>query len=319
MDMQYKDYYEILGVDKKASQDEIKKAYRKLAKKYHPDAHPGDKKSEDKFKEANEAYEVLGDEEKRKKYDQFGQDGNFSNGYSFDPSQYGFGNNVRYEYRTSGNNGFSDFFNMFFGGDSFDSDGIFGGRGTGFRQQQNFSFGGEDSEAVIEITPEEGFSGTEKKVGLRTGNGEKTISFKIPAGIKQGEKIKLAGQGGMGMNGGKNGDLYLKINFKSGSNLELDGINLISTLELAPWDAALGAEVPFNTLDGRIAVKIPPGIQNENKIRVAGKGYKDRNGTRGDLYLKIKIVNPSVLSREQRELYEKLRLVSDGKTTKKGM
>lgn len=317
--MQYKDYYEILGVDKKATQDEIKKAYRKLAKKYHPDAHPGDKNAEDKFKEANEAYEVLGDAEKRKKYDQFGQNGNFSNGYNFDPSQYGFGNNVRYEYRTAGNNDFSDFFNMFFGGDVFNSGNIFGRRGKGFRQQQNFSYNGEDSEAVIEITPEEGFSGTEKMISLRTENGEKTISFNIPAGIRQDEKIKLTGQGNMGVNGGKNGDLFLKIKFKSGSNFELEGMDLLSTLELTPWDAALGADIPFNIIDGKIVVKIPPGIQGGSRIRVAGKGYKDRNGARGDLYLKIKIVNPTVLSKEQKELYEKLRLVSDKKTSSRGV
>lgn len=319
--MQYKDYYEILGVDKKASQDEIKKAYRKLAKKYHPDAHPGDKKSEDKFKEANEAYEVLGDEEKRKKYDQFGKEGQFSNGYNFDPSQYGFGSNVRYEYRNAGgDNDFSDFFNMFFGGSSFDADGIFGnksGRSRGFRQQ-SYSMDGEDSEAIIEITAEEGFVGAEKKVGLRTESGDKTISFKIPAGIRQGEKIKLAGQGNPGMNGGRNGDLYLVISFKAGDGFELDGMDLVSTLELAPWDAALGAEIPFNTLDGKILVKIPPGIQTENRIRVGGKGYKANNGQRGDLYLRVKIVNPAVLNREQRELYEKLRDIST-KATKKGV
>ena len=317
--MQYKDYYEILGVDKKASQDEIKKAYRKLAKKYHPDAHPGDKKAEDKFKEANEAYEVLGDEEKRKKYDQFGQNGNFSNGYNFDPSQYGFGNNVRYEYRTTGSNDFSDFFNMFFGSDAFDTGSIFGRSGKGFRHQQNFTYDGEDSEAVIEITPEEGFSGTEKKISLRTENGDRTISFKIPEGIRQDDKIKLSGQGNMGVNGGKNGDLFLKIRFKPGSSFELEGMDLISTLELFPWDAALGGEIPFSTIDGKIVVKIPPGIQSGSRIRVTGKGYRDRNGLRGDLYLKIKIVNPSSLSKEQKELYEKLRLVSDKKIKRKGV
>ncbi len=317
--MQYKDYYQTLGVDKKASQDEIKKAYRKLAKKYHPDAHPGDKKAEDKFKEANEAYEVLGDEEKRKKYDQFGNDPQFSNGYNFDPSQYGFGNNVRYEHSSGGNSGFSDFFNMFFGG-GFDTNDLFGrAPGRGGRFSQNYAMNGEDSEAGIEITPEEGFSGTEKKISLRTESGERTITFKIPPGIKQGEKIKLAGQGSPGMNGGRNGDLYLKVNFKSGTVFEIDGMNLLAALELLPWEAALGVEVHFNTLDGKIVVTVPAGIQTDNRIRVAGRGYKDRHNTRGDLYIRVKIVNPAVLSKEQKELYEKLRQVSMGNTGKKGV
>lgn len=319
--MQYKDYYEILGVDKNAGQDEIKKAYRKLAKKYHPDAHPGDKKLEDKFKEANEAYEVLGDEEKRKKYDQFGKEQHFSNGYNFDPSQYGFGNNVRYEYSTSGSSDFSDFFNMFFGGGgAYDAGEIFGrstGRSTRF--SRNYAIDGEDSEAVIEITPSEGFSGTEKKISLRSENGERTVTFKIPAGIKQGEKIKLAGQGSPGINGGRSGDLYLKAAFKQGTGFELDGMNLTAALEIDPWDAALGAEVHFDTIDGRIAVKVPAGIQTDNRIRVAGRGYKDRHGNRGDLFIRIKIMNPPVLNREQKELYEKLRQLSMGKTDRKGV
>lgn len=317
--MQYRDYYETLGIGKNASQDEIKKAYRKLAKKYHPDTHPGDKKAEEKFKEVNEAYEVLGDEAKRKKYDQFGKESQFSNGYNFDPSQFGFGKNVRYEYHTGGNNGFSDFFNMFFGGGGFDTDDLFGrAAGRGRRYSQNYAINGEDSEAVIEITPEEGFLGTEKKISLRTEAGEKTISFKIPAGIKQGERVKLAGQGSPGINGGRSGDLYLKVSFRAGS-FEMDGMNLLAVLELSPWDAALGHEVHFNTIDGRIAVKVPAGIQTDNRIRVAGRGYKDRHGNRGDLYLKVKIMNPPSLSKEQRELYEKLRQVSMEKTEKRGV
>lgn len=318
--MQFKDYYEILGVDKKAGQDEIKKAYRKLAKKYHPDTHPGDKKSEENFKEANEAYEVLGDVEKRKKYDQFGKDQQFNNGYSFDPSQYGFGNNVRYEYKTGGNNDFSDFFNMFFGGGAYETDDMFG-RTAGRRSRfsQNHAINGEDSEAVIEITPAEGFSGTEKRISLRSEAGERTITFNIPAGIKQGERIKLAGQGSPGINGGRSGDLYLKVGFKTGTGFEIDSLNLLATLELNPWDAALGAEVHFNTIDEKIVIKVPAGIQTDNRIRVAGRGYKDRHGTRGDLYVRIKITNPSGLNNEQKELYEKLRQVSMGKTEKKGV
>jgi len=320
--MQYKDYYEILGVDKNASQDEIKKMYRKLAKKYHPDTHPDDKPAEEKFKEVNEAYEVLGDAEKRKKYDQFGSNFNFQNGYDFDPSQFGFGNNVRYEYHTSGDNDFSDFFNAFFGGSNggFDISDLFGGMGGSRKasKHRGFSSGhfaqkGEDVSAEIEITPEEGFNGVEKRVVLRTNGKERTISFKIPAGIKEGAKIKLSGQGNQGINGGSNGDLYLIPKFKKGSRFKIDGTNLNADINLSPWEAAMGTEVPFNTIDGRIIVKIPPGIQTDNRIRVGKKGYGTKNGSRGDLFLRARIVNPKVLSKEEKELYNKLSKESDFK------
>lgn len=310
--MQYRDYYKILGVDKKASQDEIKKAYRKLAKKYHPDANPGKKDTEEKFKAANEAYEVLGDAEKRKKYDELGQEMNFRNGSDFDPSQYGFGNNTRYEYRTTGSEGFSDFFNMFFGGGgiNIDPDFMFSGRTAGNRNDFRFSTNGDDREAEIEITPEEGFKGVEKRINLRSSHGDKTISFKIPPGIGAGERIKLSGQGDPGLNGGNSGDLYLSVKFKKDGKFEQEGLNLISPVDLLPWEAALGTEISFETIDGRILVKIPQNIQTESKIRVIGKGYKDKHGKRGDLFLKVRIINPPVLTREERELYEKLKQVS---------
>lgn len=314
--MKFRDYYEILGVDKKATQDEIKKAYRKLAKKYHPDAHPGDKASEDKFKEANEAYEVLGNAEKRKKYDQFGREGQFANGADFDPSQYGFGNNIRYEGGQGGGQGdFSDFFNMFFGGadpfGSFGRGGIFGQKQHGnARFTQNRQMKGGDSEAVLEITPQEGFAGEERKICLRTEKGEKTLSLKIPAGIKPGEKIKLSGQGGPGMNGGRNGDLYLQVEFCKDSGFELDGLNMEAQTELYPWEAALGTEITLCILDGRISVRIPAGIQNGSRIRVGGKGYRDKSGVRGDLYIKVRLVNPERLDKAQLELYEQLKRIS---------
>ena len=312
--MKFRDYYEILGVDKKAGQDEIKKAYRKLAKKYHPDAHPGDKGLEEKFKEANEAYQVLGDAEKRKKYDQFGQSQQFSNGSDFDPSQYGFGNNDRYQHTAAGSD-FSDFFNMFFGGSSFNSEDLFGrGRARTGRTVHNSQMKGEDSEAAINITVQEGFNGAEKRISLRTSSGDRTISFKVPSGIRSGEKIKLTGQGNPGLNGGKNGDLYLMVEIVPGSGIELDGANLQASMDMMPWEAALGAEMPFNTLDGRILVKVPPGIQTGNRIRVAGKGYRDKSGARGDLYIKARIVNPGVLTDKQRELYEKLKQTASEQT-----
>ncbi len=320
--VEYKDYYKILGIDKNASQNDIKKAYRKLAKKYHPDTNPGDKKAEEKFKEINEAYEVLGDTEKRKKYDTFGQGFNFQHGYNFDPSQFGFGKNVKYEYHTGTNNDFSDFFNMFFGsgGLNFDLGNVFDGmsssgmgsrgmgRNTGYTTQ--YPIDGNDVEANINITLEDGFKGVEKRIKVNVGGNEKTISFRIPVGIKHGEKIKLSGQGNQGVNGGKNGDLYLNVNIQPDRNFEIDGINLVSTIDLYPWDAALGTETHFETIDGRILIKVPKGIQTDNKIRISGKGYKDRKGSRGDLFVKVRIVNPSPITDEEKELYEKLRKIN---------
>lgn len=313
--MKYRDYYEVLGVSKNASEDEIKKAYRKLAKKYHPDTHPGDKAAEEKFKEINEAYEVLGDPEKRKKYDQFGSQGQFYHGADFDPSQFGFGNGMSYEFRSSGS-GFSDFFDWIFGGGSpfgtFSDDGLFGkGNRTGGRFSRSMKMKGADKESVLEITIYEGFRGAEKLIGLRGANGEKKISLRIPAGIRQGEKIKLAGQGEPGINGGPSGDLYLRVEFRKDPVFELKDLDLEARLQLYPWEAALGTEKPFNTLDGKISCRIPAGVQTDSRIRVTGRGYRDKSGRRGDLFLRAAIVNPSRLSREQLELYEKLSRIGD--------
>ncbi len=307
--MQYKDYYNILEVDKSASQNDIKKSYRKLAKKYHPDTNPGNKQAEEKFKDINEAYEVLGDPEKRKKYDTFGQGSNFSNGYDFDPSQYGFGNNVKYEYKSGGTGNHSDFFNMFFGGNGFDLDDLFGHAGTGARRR-NPVYDGDNVEAELEVTIEEGLKGSEKKISLRGRGEEKSLSFKIPKGVKDGERIRLQGQGGPGANGGRNGDLYLNIRIRQDQRYKIEGNNLLASVDVFPWEAALGGEKTVETPDGRILVKIPAGIQTDSKIRVAGKGYIDRENRRGDLFIKVRIVNPQRISNEMKELYEKLRLAA---------
>lgn len=304
--MEYKDYYKILNVDKEASQDDIKKAYRNLAKEYHPDINPGDKVAEDKFKEIGEAYEVLGDSEKRQQYDNFGSQYNFQNGYNFDPSQYGFGNNVRYEYRTSEGGDYSDFFNMFFGGGgSMDFGDIFGRGQT--RGSRSAGFKGEDVEARLKISPEEGFEGASRKISIAVGNGNKTINFKIPKGVMDGEKIRLKGQGEAGFGGGQKGDLLLNIEIEDSQNFSIDGKNLTKDIEVYPWDAALGTEKTIDTLDGRILVKIPAGIQTDRKIRIPKKGYRDRSGSRGDLYLRIQIMNPSSLDDETRKLYEQIK------------
>ena len=304
--MKYKDYYSILGVDKKATPEEIKKAYRKLAKQYHPDKNKGDKKAEDKFKDIGEAYEVLSDEKKRAQYDQFGNDPAFQNGREFDPSQYGFNQGgVRYEYASSGDH--SDFFNMFFGGGGFDISDLFGGGGRTRAQQV---YNGENIDAEITITPEDGAAGVTQRIALQTHTGKRNITFKVPRGVRGGEKIRLKGQGGPGHGGGKNGDLYLTVRFKPSKHFAIEGTDLVTTLDLMPWDAALGTKMHVRTLSGRINVTIPPGVQTDNKIRVAGKGYPARSGKHGDLFIKVRIVNPKTLTSEMRSLYEQMRKVA---------
>jgi len=304
--MKYRDYYEILGVKKDATQDEIKKAYRKLAKKYHPDANPGDKKAEEKFKEINEAYEVLGDEEKRKKYDRFGNEFNFANGFDFDPSQFGFNTgNVRYEYRSGGSRGFSDFFDMFFGDGGINLDDFFFNRGNRTRWGFNQSMRGEDKEAEIRVSVAEGLLGAEKHITLEGPDGRKTLSVKIPKGIQPGAKIRLAKQGGKGINGGENGDLYLVVKFKE-DEYTLKGSDIYKKIEVTPWVAALGGEVKVSTPEARMIVSIPQGIRSGGSIRIPGKGYYNPIGGRGDLYIQVQINNPERLTERQKELYREL-------------
>lgn len=307
--MEYKDYYKILGVEKTASQDEIKKAYRKLAKKYHPDLNPNDPKAQEKFKEINEAYEVLGDEEKKKKYDAFGSGYNFTNGQHFDPSQFGFenfGNGYSYTYTTNGD--FSDFFNMFFGGmdfkgkskstkSAFDLGNLFGGRRS---QRKSPSY-----ESELNITIEEGYNGTTKNVNLNIGGSSKSLTVTVPKGILPGKKLKVKGE-----KWGIEGDILFKINFIEDGKNKLEGVDIISKLDILTWQSVLGDKVVVATLDGKIKVNIPKLISSGTKIRVPKKGYKDMKGNQGDLYLEINIVNPTSMSDEEIKLYEKLREIS---------
>ena len=324
--MEYKDYYAILGVNKSVTQEAIRKAYRKLAKQYHPDMNKGDAKSEAKFKDVGEAYEVLGDAEKRKKYDMFGNQTNFSGGANFDPSQYGWqGGNVHYEYAGGGDH--SDFFNMFFS-EGFDLSSLFGGAGRtrgrtshvyeGDDLNELFSsarasnrtsraYDGQHIEAEIEITPEEGAAGAEKRIALQTQTGTRTINFKVPKGVKDGETIRLKGQGYAGASGGKTGDLRMTVRLVPSARFTPEGNDLVTTADIYPWDAAMGAKHTVDTLDGRIAVKIPAGVQSGSRIRVAGKGYPVRSGPRGDLFIRVRIINPAHLTGEQKKLYEKLK------------
>ena len=305
--MEYKDYYKILEVDKSASQEEIKKSYRKLAKKYHPDLHPDDKNSQEKFKEINEAYEVLGDEKKKKQYDTFGSSYNFSGGQNFDPSQYGFGNAHTYTYTTSGDGrGFSDFFNMFFGGggssgsSGFNISDLFGGGGA--RHKRN----PQSYESELSITLEEGYNGGTREVSLNLGGEAKNISVKIPKGILPGKKLRVKGE-----KWGISGDVLFKINFIENNRYRLDGLDIISKVDVLPWEAALGTKMIVDTLEGRIKVTIPKGIEAGKKIRIPKKGYRDMKNQVGDLYIEINIVNPPTLTEEEEELYKKLKEISE--------
>ncbi len=304
--MQYKDYYKILGLSKDASADEIKKAYRKLAKQYHPDTNK-QKGIEEKFKEVNEAYEVLGNKEKREKYDQMGSSFNMGGGENFDPSWFGAGNNIRYEYASGGANDFSDFFNMFFGRDD-GLDNIFVNAKKGGRKQ-NFSRKGEDVETSIVISLDEALQGEEKKVTIQGHGLDKTITFRIPKGIPDGGRVKLSGQGMKGHGDAPDGDLYIQVNIRPG-NFTVNQADIDGVINLTPWEAATGCVIPYGTPEGRIEVKVPPGIQTDNKIRIAGRGYYNRERIRGDLYLRVRIINPDKLGSEEKKLYEQLSKVS---------
>lgn len=307
--MKYKDYYEVLGVSKNATIPDIKKSYKKLAKKYHPDLNPNDKAAEEKFKEINEAYEVLGDEEKRKKYDTFGQSYNFQNGAEFDPSQFGFGSGNYQYYSTGDASDFSDFFNMFFGGrDGFSTSSF--DLGNIFSNRRSRNVKGEDVESELEISLKEAYEGVSKTISVNILGEVKTISVKIPAGILPGKKIKIKEQGGKGSRGGKNGDLLLKIKIKDDKEFKLEGLDIIRDLNLLPWEAALGSDVVVKSLKDKVKIKIPAGIQTDEKIKLKGLGYKDMNGNKGDMFVRIKIVNPTSLTQNERELYESLKEAS---------
>jgi curved DNA-binding protein len=310
--VEFKDYYSVLGVEKTATDEEIKKKYRKLAKEYHPDAHPGDKAREEKFKEISEAYEVLGDKEKRAKYDQMYdsvKSGRFGGGYNFDPSAFtGFASGpggFTYTW-TGGDTGdfgdFSDFFNTFFGG-----------RGSGFSTGFEDVFGGgaarrrgQDIEAKVQIGVLQAYRGGEKAVTLKTSGGTKTVKFKIPAGILPGEKIKLSGLGGAGIGGGSPGDLYLEMDIVPEGGFALVGPDLEKTIDVFPWQAALGDEMLVTTPAEKLNVKIPPGIQSGGKLRIAARGYPGKSGKRGALSLVVRIINPTNLNDEMKDLFRKL-------------
>ncbi|MDO8930517.1 MAG: J domain-containing protein [Bacteroidota bacterium] len=307
--MEYTDYYQILGIDKKASQEETKKAYRKLAKKYHPDKNPGNKEAENKFKQINEANEVLGDPEKRKKYDQlganwdrFGQQGSYSGGNPFA----GFGNHSRHSYfdgdlndlfgGATGSSGFSDFFETFFGRGERSSH--FGNR-TGSTGTK-----GQDFETEMEISLEEAFHGTGRIIQLE----QEKIRITTKPGAYDGQVLRIKGKGGRGSNN-NNGDLLVKIKILPHRLFERIGNDLKTTEHINLFDAVLGGDVTINTIDGKIKVKIPASSQNNKTLRIKGKGMPvyGKAGMFGDLLVQLQVDIPENITPIQKNLFEQLK------------
>jgi curved DNA-binding protein len=321
--LEYKDYYQTLGVSRNASKEEIQKSYRKLARKYHPDVSK-EPEAEARFKEINEAYEVLKDPEKRKKYDQFGSAWKQASrtgspppgweGVQFDFGDFagGGGRGFRFEGGPGGfgASGFSDFFEMLFGGGGggFRPGAAAGGPGPGGPRPR----AGADQDATITLTLEEAARGGKREITLTDPSGEtKTLNVKIPPGVKPGSRIRLSGQGGYGSGGGSRGDLYLKVDLAPHPDLKLRGTDLHATVSITPWEAALGGRAEIPTLNGSATIKIPAGTSSGRKIRLRGKGFPHPEGKAGDLYAELRIVVPDRLSEQERELYEKLKEASE--------
>jgi curved DNA-binding protein len=291
--MANRDYYELLGVKKDAPQDEIKKAYRKLAVKYHPDKNPGDKQAEERFKEVSEAYAVLSDAEKRKQYDQFGADG-FHRKFSQEDIFRGADVNDLFRDMGFGSN---DVFSRIFGAK--------GGRnGFGFRQGARK---GEDLAMDVQITLREAALGGEKRVGFQHGGQREELSIKIPPGIEDGAQLRLKGKGSQGTSGGANGDLYLTIKVGRDSEFCREGDDLVVERQIRFSQAVLGTSLDVPTLDTPKRIKVPAGVQSGTKIRLKGCGLPHRGGSgKGDLYVKISVLVPELVTREQKKLLEKL-------------
>lgn len=302
--MDYKDYYKILGVEKSASQADIKKAYRSLAKKYHPDKNKGDKAAEDRFKDISEAYEVLGDESKRQQYDQLGSNWRqFQNAGAGGGQQYGHPGGGYYSsggfedmFGGGGGGGFSDFFQQFFGGG-----GAGFNQGSGRSRTQN----GQDYQAEMEITLQEAYAGTSRLINLK--NQQLRITTK--PGVAHEQQLRIKGKGGPAMGGGAAGDLYIKVNIMPDPNFERRGNDLYTSLPVDMYTAILGGEAQVNTMSGQLKLKIPEGTQPGKTLRLRGKGMPVYGKTDqfGDLYVKIEVSLPVHLSAEERQLLEKLR------------
>ena len=283
--MIFKDYYKILNLEtNKVTINEIKIAYKKQKKKYHPDVNVGNKNCEERFKDINEAYKILSEPTSKKRYDRI-WNRNIGN------------KNSSYQYTPKG-----DFFTIFFGNVAEEKT---------EKINAKVAVKGENVETEITIDVEQAFYGSNKKIQLRAIDGKmKTFNIKVPAGIRNGEKIRLIGQGKRGQNGGKTGDLFIKVNIENTKQYRLHGYDIYTDLWLAPWEAVLGTRVTIDTIDDTANVYIPQGIRSGEKIRIKQKGYKDGKGGRGDLIAEIKIIVPKNPSEEELELYQKIKEIT---------
>jgi curved DNA-binding protein len=332
MPVKYKDYYEMLGVPRSASDAEIKKAFRKLAREYHPDVAKNKKGAEERFKEINEAYEVLSDPGKRKRYDELGP--NWQAGAEFRPppgwqSTQGFRGRApggeEFEFQFGGT-GFSDFFEQLFGRAAGRS------RGGVFTNDEPGPERGQDVEGDIMVTLEEAMRGSVRSISVRRGavcqtcggTGRRgrqvcpacggagqilkteTYQVKIPPGVTEGQRLRIPGRGEAGVSGGGAGDLYLRVRLAKHPDFQVDGHNLTYEAELAPWEAVLGANIQVPTLNGQVSIKIPPGTQNGQKLRVRGRGLPQRDGGSGDLLVMTRIEVPSSVTESERRVWEQL-------------
>lgn len=323
MSVTFKDYYEVLGVSRTATPDEIRKSYRKLARQYHPDVNKRPD-AEAKFKEIAEANEVLSDPGKRARYDQVGAD--YREGQEFRPPP-GW-ENVRFEFqgrpesmggfRPEDLGGFSDFFESLFGGREFRGAGMGGAEGasrSGYLKRR-----GEDHETAITIDLEDAFHGAHKTLRLQSaeldGDGKlqrrlRSYKVRIPAGTLEGSRIRLGGQGGSGQGGGPAGDLYLRVHIVPHPTFRLTGRDLEVTLPVTPWEAALGAKVPVATLQGKVSLTVPAGTQSGQYFRLRGKGMTGGpHHTPGDLMVKVRMVMPRHFNEKEKSLFEELKKVS---------
>lgn len=281
--MKFKDYYKILGLEtSRVSINEIKTAYRISAKKNHPDLNVGDKLAEERIKDINEAYRVLSVPASKRKYDRTWNTYHIRNKQKKLKSK-------------------ESIFQIFLGNVDENTE----------KQENKEATRGEDVETEIDIQLDEAYFGTEKKISLKESSGRnRIISVTIPKGIQNGEKIRLIGQGKDGKNGGKNGDMYIKMNIQNNSKFRLEGMDLYTDLFLTPWEATLGARVNISTVDSQTKIYIPQGIQSGEKLRIPNKGYKNGEGARGDLVAEVKIVVPKSLTEQEKSLYEQLQKVS---------